>query len=200
MGLLRQGGERGREMARTLESDDGEGMEDIADLREAEDLCRRHPASAQVWGDLAMVLEHHGRYLAAWGAVRAALGCMGTDTDTEGIEARIVAKLASSEASDRTREPDAGARIAKHPCRKCGGPRPWTDYAWCEQCTVRELERLREARRNKRRGSRGWNQLDAKEKRLRERVRRTRAREREDEVKLAAFKRRIGAARTKPEA
>ena len=202
MGLLRQGGERGREIAGELEGDDDEdeGMEDIADIREAEDTCQRHPASAQAWGDLAIVLEHHGRNLAAWGAVRAALGCMGTDTDTERIEARIVAKLASSEARHRAGELDAEARTAKDPCRKCGGPRPWTDYSWCEPCTVKELDRLRKARRNKRRGSRAWNQLDAKEERLRARVRRIRAREREDEVKLAAFKRRIGAAHTKPEA
>ena len=77
---------------------------------------------------------------------------------------------------------------------------PWTDYSWCEPCTVKEIDRLRKARRNKRRGSKAWNQLDAKEERLRAKVRRIRAREREDEVKLAAFKRRIGAAHTKPEA
>ena len=118
IGLLRQGGERGREAARDLENDDGEEIEDIEDIagiREAEDACRRHPTSAQAWGDLAIVLEDQGRNLAAWGAIRAALGCMGSNTDTEGIEARIVAKLTSIEAKDRARELAAGARTAKQP-------------------------------------------------------------------------------------
>ena len=117
MGLLRLGGERGRDIAREIEGVDGAGMEDVAEIREAEDRCRRHPTAAQCWVDLAIVLEHYGRNLAAWGAIRAALACMGTDTDSEGIEARIVAKLSSTEARDRARESDAGARIAKHPCR-----------------------------------------------------------------------------------